>query len=442
MATPTKAELWNQIAHACRLINEHWKWCVSNTRNFLADSDSFQQVFEGNHISATQNALSLFRSQLGALLLNGRSFLEPLLMELARTGYSSVEDSIDTMLVDIFDGMVLATETILNRAWTFGGSGIATADGGNNGTGKVYRLTKDADQYNIESGSLTGGIIKFLCQSDRHHGLEEGNEEFAVFGSGRRPFDQLDLGTCTEGKGIISATRAHDGILVNPSFDTFTSATGSSPYSLTDANSLPGWTFTTSYTNAVIDTTTYYRREPGNTIGHSLKFTASDTITQRLVDAAANIDPSAPVMFLVRYNRQVGAFTGDLTIACGALTATIALAAQTGWNDLICGYNTDHNAWYKNFMSDVSGQGTLVTVTVARTGGSLYVDEIVLIQPKMFDGRWYLVTAGGTDYLRDDSFTFTDSVANTGIMQYWISRLFGRYMPHAAAGETYSDTPS
>jgi hypothetical protein len=50
-----------------------------------------------------------------------------------------------------------------------------------------------------------------------------------------------------------------------------------------------------------------------------------------------------------------------------------------------------------------------------------------------------MLTAGDIDFLKEDYFTFTDSVANTGRNQYWISRIYDKYLPHASSGETYAD---
>jgi len=69
----------------------------------------------------------------------------------------------------------------------------------------------------------------------------------------------------------------------------------------------------------------------------------------------------------------------------------------------------------------------------------LLVDEIILAQPAKFDGKYYLLTSGRTDFLKGDYFRFTDTVVNTGRIQYIISRLFGKYLPHTAAAPTYAD---
>jgi len=431
MATPTKAELFNQLAHACRIINEFWKYCQSNTRNFKDDSDSFQQTFEGNHIAATQAALVTFRESLGGLIQGGRALLEPILQDLARIGYNSIEDTTDAMLVDIFDGMEAATETIQARDWTYAN---LTTGGSNNGNGTVYRLVTDKDEYDIESGSAVGGTVKLECIRDKHHGLEEGQEEFAIYGSGKDAWDVLDLGTAPSPKGLIYSTRAHDGLLTNPSFDTYTATTFSS------ATDLNGWNFLSSYANYSIDTANYFRREPGETTGNSLKNTASDTIYQNLTDAAGSLDPSSPAMLVVRYNREVGSAAGSIKIYLGATTETINLASETGWND--ARIIDDSGIWYDNFKQDVSGNGLQIKIETTISSGYLLIDEVILVQPQMYDGKWYLITAGGSDYLKNDYFSFGDTVTNTGVIQYWISRLFGRYLPHDTGTPTYSDTPT
>jgi hypothetical protein len=56
------------------------------------------------------------------------------------------------------------------------------------------------------------------------------------------------------------------------------------------------------------------------------------------------------------------------------------------------------------------------------------------------DGCYYAVVGGSTPFLKEDVFTFTDTGGTSAIINYWLWRAFGRFLPHnASAGETWAD---
>jgi len=117
-------------------------------------------------------------------------------------------------------------------------------------------------------------------------------------------------------------------------------------------------------------------------------------------------------------------------------TASVVLAAQAGWNVLITTMN--QNLWYKNFVED---DLNLEVEISGNTTGYTLVDYMIFDSMDFFDGLWYAIVGGATYFLRDDQFTFADSLtAAEGIIQYWLYRLFGYYLPHNNAGtETVTD---
>jgi len=431
--TATKAELWDQLSKAIKIIDQTFLFGASNSPNYLGLEDAVIQAAEGSHYGSVLQSLAAYRSGINALIDSGINIIQPIIFELARIGYNSTETNLLLAMRDIREGMVAATETIKARDWTFGS---VSAGGGNTGNGTVYRLTKDQDNHNLENGSPVGGVVKFKTTTDKNNGETAGNERFRLYGSGQLPVDGLELGTIM---GTVNedvrATRSPDGLLVNGSFDDLNSTL------TTDET---GWTLSAAASFAKVTEaagTNVFRNSPGLNTGSSLRFTASANITQFISEEAINIDPSFPVFLIVRYRRE-SAVTGTLTIRLGSQTETVTLGsvADETWLDATLGTGTATKGWYKNFREDSATKGVRVDIAISSLAvGTLLVDEVILAQPIFFDGRYYLVTAGTADFLRDDSFTFSDTVANTGRNQYILSRTTGVYLPSTTGAPTYAD---
>jgi len=323
-----------------------------------------------------------------------------------------------------------ASETVKNRAWTYG---AMTAGGSNVGTGIVYRSTVDKYGDTIEAGAPNAGVVKIEVVADKNLGKQSGNETASIYGSGLVPVDNLDLGTATKETGTLTARRASDGILANPDFLTFT-GTGLSDIAWTS------WTLADA-TKATNNSTIYYRAQTDGSAGVSAEFTDNNSLTQYFADIAGNVDITKPCFLIVRYRRKTSC-DGSLTVRLGSKTVAVAdLTTKTDatWFDLVLGVDSS-DGFYDNFKEDSGGNGCRVAITLAsRTTGALLIGEVILIQPTLFDGKWYLLTAGQTDFLKSDYWTFTDTVSNTGRVQYWLSRLTGKYLPHTSGTPTYAD---
>jgi len=125
----------------------------------------------------------------------------------------------------------------------------------------------------------------------------------------------------------------------------------------------------------------------------------------------------------------------------GTNTKAVVLStkANATWFDLTIGPGEDE-AWYENFLEDSSGEGVRVTLTLTgNTTGDLHIDEVLLVQPDLYDGKYYALTAGPSDYLLGDNFTFSDNVSNEGRIQTTIARFYSKSLPHASSSETYPD---
>lgn len=426
----SKAVLWGQLTKLIKIIDELYKAsATTSSTNFLTLLDSLQKDYEGNHINQTDAKLVSIRATLSNLFRDQGVF-QALILELAKNGYNSLSTSISSALDDIAKGMDGASETVKNRAWTYG---AMTAGGSNVGTGVVYRSTYDKYGDVIEAGAANAGIVKVEIVADKNLGKQSGNETANVYGSGLMPVDNLDLGTAPSSVGSLTATRATGGILSNPDFVSFTGTGG------VDI-AWDSWTLADA-TKATNNSTIYYRKQSDGTAGVSAEFTDNNSLTQYFADIAGNIDVTKPCFLIVRYRRKTSC-DGSLTVRLGSKTVAIAdLTTKTDatWYDLTLGIDSS-DGFYDNFKEDSGGNGCRVAITLAsRTTGNLLIGEIILAQPTLFDGKWYLLTAGQTDFLKSDYWTFTDTVSNTGRVQYWLSRLMGKYLPHTSGTPTYAD---
>ena len=421
----TKSELWTQLSYAVKIVDEMLKFGNANTPNLLSMLDTLTQSLEGDHSPNTLSAGKAFRSSVAGLASN-QAILQYILVELAKVGYNSKASSAKQALEDIKKGMILATETVLSRGWTYGS---LTTGGSNVGTGTVYRLTKELNDDLIELG--TPGITKILIYSDKNTGSTAGNEKAKISGDGQNYVDALDIGTAPSAEITLAATRPQDGKLSNPSFTTYT-GTGASL-------AVTGWVLNDN-TKVAMNTSIYFRSETGTT-PVSIELTDNTYITQYMDSMTSKIsDTSIPVFLIFRYYRK-DSCDGTLTISLGSQTNSVSLSSVTNatWYDLAIA--VDKKTYYDNFKENPSPYlgARIKAALTSRTTGSLILDDVILAQPTLYDGKYYLLTSGQSNFLKDDYFTFTDSVTNTGRIQTTLTRIFGVSLPHASSSPTYDD---
>lgn len=419
----TKSELWDQYLQLIKILDEIYKYGAVNTPNFVGMESDLQDLYKGSSVGSTQQQVTNFRASLSALLANGSSMVRPVLLELAKIGYDSINTAINAALDDIYSGMIVAAETVKERGFTFGS---VSAGGSNNGDGTVYRIIKDADNHDLEGGFQEAGDTKLEIARDFATGSVSGSEEVTIFGSGEIKTDELSVGDAPSEKKTLSVIGADSSanIITNGDFE---NSSGSAAGPDTD---FPGWNLS-SLSDIDVETGTVFR---GKT---ALEFLNNADILQYL--SSVSIDTTRPVFVIVRFNRQ-GSCNGTLTVRLGTQTEAVSLVAQSGWTDLVLGVDISIKGWYEIFKEDYTGEGIRVQLTLSgRTIDTLIIDEFVVAQPVLYDGKYYLVTAGETNYLLGDYFIFSDSVSNTGRTQLWTARLFGKYFPHTSGSPTYAD---
>lgn len=448
MAAPTKAEYWTQIATVADIIESVYN---SGIADINTKHDTFQQLYEGNNLLAIETAVSVQRSMISGGVGEGKEILSGIILDMARTQYNSHHrGDITRALRDIRLEMAANSETIKHRNITR--DTVAYA-GANIGTGKAYRCYTDKYGDVMEAGYAAQKTV-IDCFSDKNTGARfSGREQFRIWGEGRSPRDQLDIGTATDAEQEIIALRSTDCQLGNASFEEGTGTAGST-------TAITSWTATGgAFGTDILRTVAAeagntdgkpFRNKPGKTTGQCMQLTtATSKVTQKFSLRKINLNPNLPLLVVSRVRPSTGvAFNGTYEYRVGSKTSTLAHGAMAaGWQDKeILTFNSA-DAWYDNFREDDVRVEHGLSVYNA---GSLYVDETIFCQPGngnagiFYDGVHYAVLAGATDWQRGlssatDTMDWTDTSADTGEMQYWLQRLFGFYMPHTSGAPTYAD---
>ncbi len=322
---------------------------------------------------------------------------------------------------------VANSKTVKYRNVTFGSWSAVTGSG----TGYIYRLTKDQDNFNIEAGFSETKTAE--CIADQNNGAQRHAEVFRIRGlpAGKDALELVGTGRFVD---VTCLSPASSGAIVkNPSFEGVVESTYPA---LTSINN---WT-PSSIANIQTETTTYFKDNPQATPSRSLRFTTNASIQQSFTALALRWDPNVPLFAQIAFNRE-SSCDGSLNIIIGNVTATVVLAAQVGWNILTFPVTT--SAWYLNWKKTApSGTLTNASVTISLTGrttGTLLIDDFTIGPYTQVDGCWVAIVGGATPFLLRDFFTIVDTSADTGIIQTFLARRYGQYLPSTSGSPTWTE---
>lgn len=409
MATPTEAEVQTQWKNLTKILDTVRSDLVTD---YVAREDTYVQSLEGNFVPEQMDGIRAIRAQLVAAVEGYPAALAPIMREYGRIMGVPDTDLRQLVARRLYDWLLANTATVKSRGISFGS---ISAGGSNVGTGTINRLTKDENNYNIEATYLDTKTAKVV--SDQTTGSQRHQETFELRGAAPAR-DSI----APSGSGLVTQVRAFcaaDSLLSNPSFSDFSG-------SVSSLTALTGWTAGSSLANFALDQSNYYRDFPGDTTPASLKISANDNVSQKLSVRGASLDPTVPYYIQLAYNRQVGSGDGTLTLALGSQNASVALAAQTGWNILRIAVGQKN--WYKTWAQDQPA----VTITLgSRTTGYVLVDDVILVPYVPFDNLWYCPVGSATPFMVNDYFTFADALSGSdSVLQYWLWRACNAYVPH------------
>ena len=415
MAAPTEADVQSQIGKVCKLFEEMRKFGHVNSPNLLQMEGDLVVALEGDFSSETLQAWQTSRASYASAMDQASAVLTPLLRTYAQ--FMDVPEREPQSILDrLFERFTDESLTVESRAFSFG---TITAGGSNVGNGTLNRLTTDENGDDIEAQASDAKTV--TCVSDEHSGASEHEERFNIRG-GTALRDRIKIAGSGFSAELVALSARHSErfAVQNPSFDNFVGSVGS-------VTSFPGWTVGSAIGN--FDANTSYYRNPwgSNHTPYSLKIAGNDSLTQNFNVRQVQFNPNIPVYVQVAYNRETGSGDGTLKLKIGDQESEVTLAAQTGWNILRVEIGTKN--WFSNWNVEDAG----IAITLAdRTSGYVLVDDLIVAPMTRFDGAWYALVGGSTPFLRDDEFTWTDTETGS-IIQYWLWRAFGRYLPHSGS---------
>lgn len=427
MATPTEAECITMLKNGVDLMEETRKFCEVNAKNLVGMIDTFDQAIESDFASQMRGGSGGMRDQLNAALKVGEAMIEGALRTwgaiLASPDQVTSVADINQVLDKIYDRLMTSGDRIASRVFTYN----APAAGGSNvGNGTVHQLTVDERNFALEAVHPDTRVAK--CIADQNYGPNGGagtlrHKEIFEF-AGQAAKDLVSLGGSGD-KNVrqIAGVTAADSLLNNASFDLY-SGDAATPTELTD------WTFSTgTIADVQLDTTNFFRGHgtDGSETRVSLRLETNLEIRQALKVRGTKL-ANVPHFLRLAYNRELGGADGTLLIAMGAVTTSVVLGAQTGWNKLFIPMTT--SLWPRTFGEDE------LDIRIALTGGTVFnlrVDDLIFVPMTLFDGIWYVVDGGATPFMRNDVFTWAYTATEAKI-QRWLWRIFGRHLPHATGG--------
>lgn len=453
MATPTKAENWTQIQNYVALIDSNTNWANSNSPNYLGLEDTLQQSLEGQHSADINNYLRAWRNEINSRYTSHRAPLLTLFKELAKFGYSlSIEGKSDReILVDIAAAMDDASETVKNRAMTYGS---ISAGGSNVGSATIYRCTKDVHGNDLEIA--VSGTVRADVTRDKNTGAVQGSELVTFRGNGNVRVDAIQFASSTNEvlRDVALINSGSSSSLVRDGG--FSGLETSSSFTKEEQTN---WTLNDK-TLWERDTTEFFRYKAGdgakkNGVGVSLvaKSGTSDvSFFQYIGRTRVSFKKDVPYILVVRVMVDNTNTDGTLTIRLGSQTATLDLATlgANAYADVVIG--TDEKGYFENFKENwtsADGQdlGVRVGCSVASrsVAGKIFFSEIVMAEGRLFNGVYYVPfagqNAGGSDVdaLVGDTYSWADSSSNTGRIQTTSAELLGFSFPHTSGTPTYAD---
>lgn len=419
MSTPTEAEIQNQIAGEVQLFEITREFSGVNAENWNAQEDTLVQLLESDRPAIITSAIARARARIDGVFGDAEAMISPSLIDYAKF-FDLPERDPQSIFTRLFEEFADSLRRVTSRQFTFQ---LPVAAGPNIGDGLIRRLNIDERGFDIENQHPDAKTAE--CITDQSTGARE-HEEVFEFRGGTAERDRLII-TGSGRTSLIKAQSARDSLLLNPSFSQF-SGTVTPPISTPTA--ITSWTVLTSIANFRIDEGLFYRDFQGDTTPRSVQLLANDRLTQALSLRNTALERSRPYYLQVAANRNSTGADGTLTIRLGSNSASVVLTTQpaTGWFLLTLALDT--NLWPRNFNQDP------LDVQIewsGRTTGDLHVDDVLLIPSTQFDGSWYWIIGGATPFLLTDEFTWTDTAVES-VLQRWLWRTFGRYLPHATGG--------
>lgn len=411
MASPTEAEIITQFRAAVDILDEQLNWTRDNATNLIGLIDTLEQAMEGDWIEDLADGLRSIRSFNDAALRQHEPLLLPILRAWGRI-MQTPEETTGALVARLYDRFIATGDRIASRQFTYG---AAAAGGGNAGNGTLLRVTRDGRGFDLEA--CHAEVKTWDCVQDANTRAFRHEEQFQVRGQKLFP-DALSV----TGSGLletINAKSARDSLLLNPSFSQF-SGTATAPTAITSwtssiAVNAANYQFITGAAGAAI-----YRDFVSDTTPYALDVLATANLSQALSVRGTQLDPSVPHLLQVAWNRELGAASGTVTFRMGAQSTAVVVAAQLGWQTTLVPTVFGTNSWYRSFDE----QDLDIRIEWARTAGTIRFDDVLFLPMELIDGLYYAPIGGTVPFLREDTFSTTDTEIGA-VIQTWVWRMLG-----------------
>lgn len=419
-ANPSRAEIQAQFSAAAKILDQLRLFGNVNAQNFAALQDTLEQLYEGDFVDESENAVQAIRAALAGSLSStvAQAMLRPFLRQYCRSIIQKTNLTNDQeMLDELYKYMADNAIYMQSRVFTYG---TPTLNSQAVGTTQMIRLTRDDRNFPVENGF--GDTKRVLCILDENTGVFRGQEVWQI--KSNAPYrDALQISGSGQ-EGLMSGKTIDDSLINNAGFRSF-GGTAAAP------TSLASWTSSAGDSSSIytIDQTNYFRAAPsdGGT-SSSLSLAASTILSQKLTVRGTEMDVNVPYAMFVIWNRAIGSASGTLTARMGNIATSVAVAAQTSWNVTMIPNPMGQGAWYRqNAQADFQ-----VALEWSRTGGTFNIGEVLFVPGSFYDGSWYWIVPSSATYVAprvNDRIEFGDTVANTGVNQLWVARAWGRYFP-------------
>jgi hypothetical protein len=429
MPVVTEAQARTQLKNRIKILKDFQSSMISGGTAFLTNYDADLLTRYTNDPAGGVGPLQGFRGGVNSLILSAPALLDECIRTYGEAISAPEKDAL-SILKRMDDWFVANGYTIQARNISYG---TPAAGGGNVGDGVLNILSKDENNFNIENINPDSWTAR--CVQDVAGGATKHEEVFELY-SREREVDEIQI----VGAGFKSFVRGWSGrdteqYVSNPSFESYEGT------AITALTSITDWTvgtignFTLSETAADI-----YRDYEGITTPRSVKISATDYMEQALSIKRTAFDQNTPWYCQLAWNRELYTASGTLQITLGGVTASVVAAAQTGWQILriVLGQNN----WPKKWNTT----DPKVRVDWTRTGGTIAIDDFMLVPMTNIDGLWCCPVGGRTKWLAPkaagvaDVYTWTNAlVGSDSIIQYWLNKAYRRQLPHTTGAPTITD---
>lgn len=431
MASPSASELETQWKNAVDFLEDTLTGLSASAATKV---DTYLLSIESDFARAQTVGASSFRSACSTTIGQGMAqrVLSPILISYAHHIIGSPERDIQSVITRMYTYFKDNSKTIKSRGITYADP---VAGGSNVGTGVVYRLTKDEDNFSPENVFFETKTLE--CTSDAQSGSLKHEELFEVRGT-NQGLDQITIGGSGILRGGIQARTSNQSILANSTFSSYsitTTPTAGSPSTFGASDTLTDWTMSAgAITSLQLDIDIVARDASGDSTPTALRFLGNCGIKQTFEDANVVISADSPY-YLEFWVYREGNATGDITVTVGSKNQVFTIGSMTNaaWNRTRL--SLDRDLWPSRF--NVSNAAVTIAVTSLATS-TILIDEIAMVPFYVVDGSWLTISpnsgTGAADFLMEDKFTFANTLTSSDSkLQKWLWRAYRRYLPHAGS---------